>query len=101
MVVTEWPEFAHLDWARIYDGMLKPAFVFDGRNILKHAELRAIGFDVYAIGKPLRHAGGGPVFPTPASGSATQGERAHATDVTAGGSKVGGMGSPNKVISTH
>ena len=32
--------------------MSKPAFIFDGRNILPHAELRAIGFEVYAIGKP-------------------------------------------------
>lgn len=33
--------------------MSKPAFVFDGRNILPHAELRRIGFEVYAIGKPV------------------------------------------------
>ena len=31
--------------------MSKPAFVFDGRNILPHAALREIGFEVYAIGK--------------------------------------------------
>jgi hypothetical protein len=29
----EWDEFVH-DWQRIYDSMQKPAFVFDGRNIL-------------------------------------------------------------------
>ena len=32
----------------------KPAFVFDGRNILDHRRLREIGFEVYAIGKPIR-----------------------------------------------
>ena len=32
--------------------MAKPAFVFDGRNIMDHEKLRAIGFEVYAIGKP-------------------------------------------------
>lgn len=37
----------------VYDSMSKPAFVFDGRNILPHAELRRIGFEVYAIGKPV------------------------------------------------
>ena len=33
--------------------MSKPAFLFDGRNILDHAALREIGFEVYAIGKPV------------------------------------------------
>lgn len=50
-LVTEWDEFKTLDWQRIYNDMLKPAFLFDGRNILDHAQLRKIGFKVYAIGK--------------------------------------------------
>ena len=33
--------------------MSKPAFLFDGRNILDHAALQEIGFEVYAIGKPI------------------------------------------------
>lgn len=51
-IMTEWDEFVALDYQAIYDVMSKPAFIFDGRNILPHAELRAIGFQVYAIGKP-------------------------------------------------
>lgn len=51
-VLTEWDEFASLDYAKIYESMSKPAFIFDGRNILPHEELRKIGFEVYAIGKP-------------------------------------------------
>lgn len=51
-VITEWDEFKTLDWERIYENMKKPAFVFDGRNILDHQALREIGFEVYAIGKP-------------------------------------------------
>jgi UDPglucose 6-dehydrogenase len=51
-VLTEWDEFKTLDFERIYAGMAKPAFVFDGRNILDHAKLREIGFEVHAIGKP-------------------------------------------------
>ena len=35
-VCTEWDEFSALDWKRIYSKMLKPAYVFDGRNILPH-----------------------------------------------------------------
>jgi len=51
-VLTEWDEFKDLDYERIYKSMAKPAFVFDGRNILDHAGLRKIGFEVHAIGKP-------------------------------------------------
>ncbi len=50
-VLTEWPQFAKLDYRRIYDSMEKPAFIFDGRNILNHRELYEIGFNVYPIGK--------------------------------------------------
>mgnify|MGYP005992694875 CR=1 FL=1 len=53
MVLTEWDEFAALDFNAVYAAMSKPAFVFDGRNILPHEELRKIGFEVYAIGKPV------------------------------------------------
>ncbi|HPE17114.1 MAG TPA: UDP-glucose 6-dehydrogenase, partial [Tenuifilaceae bacterium] len=45
-VITEWDEFKTLDWQRIYDSMMKPAFVFDGRNILDHSKLTNIGFKV-------------------------------------------------------
>lgn len=50
-VITEWDEFKTLDWKRIFDSMMKPAFVFDGRNILDHKKLSEIGFKVKAIGK--------------------------------------------------
>jgi UDPglucose 6-dehydrogenase len=50
-VATEWDEFKTLDFARIYAGMSKPAFIFDGRNILDLAKLREIGFRVSGIGK--------------------------------------------------
>jgi len=50
-VITEWDEFKTYDWKRIYDGMMKPAFIFDGRNILDHKKLMEIGFKVKAIGK--------------------------------------------------
>lgn len=49
-VLTEWEEFKNYDWQKIYDGMLKPAFVFDGRNVLDGAKLRAIGFNYQGIG---------------------------------------------------
>lgn len=49
-VLTEWDEFVNYDWSRIYDSMLKPAFVFDGRNILDKEMLEKIGFVYKAVG---------------------------------------------------
>ncbi|WP_396191190.1 UDP-glucose 6-dehydrogenase [Flavobacterium sp.] len=49
-ILTEWDEFKEYDWKRIYDAMLKPAFVFDGRNLLDREKLTSIGFQYQAIG---------------------------------------------------
>jgi len=51
-ILTEWPQFAELDYEAIHASMITPAFIFDGRNILDHQRLHAMGFNVYAIGKP-------------------------------------------------
>jgi len=49
-VLTEWDEFKNYDWQLIYNSMQKPAFIFDGRNILDREALEAIGFVYKAIG---------------------------------------------------
>ena len=49
-VLTEWDEFKKYDWQRIYNGMQKPAFVFDGRNVLDRKALETIGFVYKGIG---------------------------------------------------
>ena len=49
-VLTEWDEFNNYDWQRIYNGMQKPAFVFDGRNVLDREALQKIGFVYKGIG---------------------------------------------------
>lgn len=55
-VITEWDKFETLDYERIFQTMKKPAFIFDGRNLLDHKKLHEIGFNVYPIGKtPLTH----------------------------------------------
>jgi UDPglucose 6-dehydrogenase len=51
-VLTEWDQFKTLDFAKIFVGMHKPAFVFDGRNILPRDAMQKLGFEVFAIGKP-------------------------------------------------
>ncbi|PCJ15846.1 MAG: UDP-glucose 6-dehydrogenase [Candidatus Cloacimonadota bacterium] len=50
-LMTEWSSFKLLDYAKIYKSMVKPAFLFDGRNILDHQEIHKVGFNVYPIGK--------------------------------------------------
>lgn len=50
-IVTEWDEFKTLDYERIHAGMMKPAFLFDGRNIVNLAKLRELGFKAFGIGK--------------------------------------------------
>ena len=51
-ILTEWSQYAQLDYERIYNSMVKPAFIFDGRNLLDHKKLYEMGFNVYPIGKP-------------------------------------------------
>ena len=51
-ILTEWEEYKRLDYHKIFDAMVKPAFVFDGRNILDHRRLFEIGFNVFPIGMP-------------------------------------------------
>jgi UDPglucose 6-dehydrogenase len=51
-VMTEWELYRDLDYEKIYKSMVKPAFIFDGRNIIDQNKLFEIGFNVYSIGKP-------------------------------------------------
>lgn len=51
-ILTEWSQFCDLDYQKIYNSMKKPAFLYDGRNILDHKRLHTIGFNVFATGKP-------------------------------------------------
>ena len=51
-ILTEWTQFKELDYEKIYNSMIKPAFIFDGRNLIDHKKLYQLGFNVYPIGKP-------------------------------------------------
>ena len=51
VIMTEWAEFKDLDYQKIYDGMHKPAIIFDGRNILDSDKMKAIGFVYNSIGR--------------------------------------------------
>ena len=50
-ILTEWDEFRNYDWKMIYDCMKKPAFIFDGRNVLDKKSLEKVGFIYKGIGK--------------------------------------------------
>lgn len=59
-LLTEWEIYRNLDYRKIHDSMIKPAYLFDGRNLLDHKGCFDIGFNVYPIGKPpLTHLTGG------------------------------------------
>ena len=62
-VLTEWDEFRSLDLERVYAGMLKPAVLFDGRNVIDLAAARRLGFQLHAIGRAV---------PEPRLGGATR-----------------------------
>ncbi len=50
-ILTEWDEFKQLDYQGIFRAMEKPAFLFDGRNLLNIEKLRSIGFQIRGIGR--------------------------------------------------
>ena len=51
-LITDWKEFTTYDYEKIFSLMEKPAFIFDGRNILDHERLYTLGFNVFPLGKP-------------------------------------------------
>ena len=51
-LITDWKEFTTKKKKKIFSLMEKPAFIFDGRNILDHERLYTLGFNVFPLGKP-------------------------------------------------
>jgi UDPglucose 6-dehydrogenase len=51
VLVTEWPEFAELDWGEVAKRMKKPLLV-DGRNFLDAETVRAAGLIYEGVGRP-------------------------------------------------
>ena len=50
-ILTEWDEFKNYNWKKIFDKMSKPAYIFDGRNILDKVKLESIGFNYIGLGR--------------------------------------------------
>ena len=51
-ILTEWSQFAQLDYAKIYSSMVKPAFIFDGRNLFDPMRMKEVGFEYHCVGRP-------------------------------------------------
>ncbi len=50
-IMTEWDEFKEFDWQYIYSKIKKPAFIFDGRNILNIEKIKKLGFNYTGLGR--------------------------------------------------
>lgn len=57
MIMTEWPEIVSADWHEIFASMLKPKYMFDGRNCLNAREMASLGFEYNGVGRgsPASH----------------------------------------------
>ncbi|HWF12936.1 MAG TPA: UDP-glucose/GDP-mannose dehydrogenase family protein [Candidatus Acidoferrales bacterium] len=51
LVLTEWEQYRRLDWKRVRKEMARP-LVIDGRNMLRPAEMRKLGFEYMSFGRP-------------------------------------------------
>ena len=51
LVLTEWQQFAQLDWRALAAGMRQPAWLFDARAICDAAAARAAGLKVWRVGE--------------------------------------------------
>ena len=51
LILTDWPDYANLDWQKIRSAMDLPVIV-DGRNLLNPEIMRRAGFEYVSIGRP-------------------------------------------------
>lgn len=51
IIATEWSEYANADLQQLA-GVMRNRIIFDGRNILSPANIRAVGFEYHSVGRP-------------------------------------------------
>jgi UDPglucose 6-dehydrogenase len=51
LLLTEWEQYRRLDWKQIRVEMARP-LVIDARNMLRPAEMKALGFEYVSFGRP-------------------------------------------------
>ncbi len=50
LIITEWDDFRHLNWHKIYSLMRKPAWVFDSRAVADPKEIKLAGLNLWRVG---------------------------------------------------
>ena len=55
LLLTEWEQYRRLDWKQIRVDMARP-LVIDARNMLRPAEMKALGFEYQSFGRPDQSA---------------------------------------------
>lgn len=55
VILTDWQQFKTYDYQQFYTSMEKPAFIFDGRNILDHRAMYNLGYNVFPLGQKAMH----------------------------------------------
>jgi UDPglucose 6-dehydrogenase len=51
LILTEWEQYRRLDWKRVREEMARP-LVVDARNMLRPADMIALGFEYVSFGRP-------------------------------------------------
>lgn len=51
IIATEWSEYANADLQQL-TGVMRNRIIFDGRNILSPANIKAVGFEYHSVGRP-------------------------------------------------
>ena len=55
VLLTEWDAFKEINYGKVLETMERPAYIFDGRNLLDEKALIDSGFNYYRIGKAFKH----------------------------------------------
>ena len=55
IILTEWDCFKEINYQKVFQTMQRPAYIFDGRNLLDEVKMKEIGFNYYRIGKAFKH----------------------------------------------
>jgi UDPglucose 6-dehydrogenase len=51
IVLTEWDQFKSIEWSSVAPQMISPAWIFDARNCTNHTAIRAVGLNLWVVGK--------------------------------------------------
>ena len=51
LLLTEWSDIINADWPHVARVMASPRFLFDGRNALDPAAMKALGFEYVGVGR--------------------------------------------------